>query len=161
MLSPGDRVPDFTLPVGYADGRKESVAFSSLLGQGPIVISFFPLAFTSTCTKQMCDARDHAEAYAERHARLFGFSCDSVFSNARFAESLSLRHGIFSDANREVVDRIWETYEVVGVKRVPRRGWMVVAPDGVVAERHVQEPGTPWVGHQSIADAIARVKAMA
>jgi glutaredoxin-dependent peroxiredoxin len=157
MLSPGDLVPDFTLPVGYADGRKEPTRFSSLLGKGPIVISFFPLAFTSTCTKQMCDARDHADVYAQRHATLFGFSCDSVFSNAKFAAEHGLAHGIFSDANREVVDALWETYEVVGVKRVPRRGWMVVAPDGRVAERHVQDPGTPWVGHQSIEEAIRKV----
>jgi peroxiredoxin len=157
MLSPGDPVPDFTLPLAYAD-HKEEVAFGSLLGHGPIVLSFFPLAFTSTCTKQMCDARDHAATFASANAKVFGFSCDTVFSNARFAKEQQLTHGIFSDANRDVVDRLWETYDVAGVRRVPRRGFMVVNAEGKVHAVHVQKPETPWVGNKAIEEAIAQVR---
>jgi len=157
MLQTGDLVPDFTLPVGYAD-HKEEVRFSSLLGHGPIVLSFFPLAFTSTCTKQMCDARDHAATFASQNAKVFGFSCDTVWSNQRFAKEQALAHGIFSDANRDVVDKLWESYDVAGVRRVPRRGFMVVAPDGKVSAVHVQQPETPWVGNKAIEEAIANVR---
>ena len=158
MLREGEPVPDFTLPVAYADGRKDEVEFRSLLGQGPIVLSFFPLAFTGTCTTQMCDARDHQATFASAHARVFGFSCDTVYSNVRFAREHALPHGIFSDANRDVVDIIWESYDVAGVRRVPRRGFMVVGPDGRVRAVHVQAPGTPWVGNQAIEDAIAKAE---
>ncbi|HVM44296.1 MAG TPA: redoxin domain-containing protein, partial [Candidatus Thermoplasmatota archaeon] len=61
------------------------VAFPSLLGRGPVVLSFFPLAFTRVCTTQMCEARDNAERYERLGAQLFGFSCDSKWANHRFA----------------------------------------------------------------------------
>ena len=157
MLQPGDKVPDFTLPVGYADGQKVDVAFSSLLGRGPIVISFFPLAFTRVCTTQVCDMRDHAAEYARHHAQVFGFSCDSKWVNAQYAKAESLGYGIFSDANRAVVDRLWETQTTAGVERVPKRGWMVIDARGVVVDLYVTDvSGAPWVGTAPIAAALAK-----
>lgn len=157
MLAIGDKVPDFTLPVGYPDGRREDVAFSSLLGRGPVVLSFFPLAFTRVCTTQMCDMRDHAEELEALGAQVFGFSCDSKWTNAKFAEAERMRHGIFSDANRQVVERIWVTQTTAGVERVPKRGWMLVDAQGVVVDQHVAEvPGDPWVGTTAIAAALRK-----
>jgi peroxiredoxin len=159
MLRPGDRVPPFTLPVGYPDGRREDVAFASLLGKGPIVISFFPLAFTRVCTTQMCDMRDRAAELDRFDAQVFGFSCDSKWTNAKFAGEQSLKHGIFSDANREVVDVLWETQTTAGVHRVPKRGWMVIDAQGVVVDLHVADvPGDPWVGTQAIESALAKAQ---
>lgn len=157
MLRPGDKVPDFTLPVAYADGRKDDVTFSTLLGRGPIVLSFFPLAFTRVCTTQMCDMRDHAADMARHGALVFGFSCDSKWSNQRFAAEQSLAHGIFSDANRAVVDRIWETQTTAGVERVPKRGWMIIDARGLVVEAFATDvPGAPWGGSKPIEVALAK-----
>lgn len=159
MLRPGDKVPDFTLPVGYPDGRRENVAFSSLLGKGPIILSFFPLAFTRTCTSQMCDMRDHAPDLDSHGAQAFGFSCDSKWVNAKFAAEEGLKHGIFSDANRAVVDLLWETQTTAGVERVPKRGWMVIDPHGVVVDAHVTDDAdAPWVGTATIQKALARIE---
>lgn len=155
MLRVGERIPDFTLPIAYADGRMEDVAFSSLLGQGLIVLSFFPLAFTRTCTTQMCEARDNAERYARLGARLFGFSCDSKWANQRFAAEQRLEHGIMSDPNRAVVDILWETRTIAGVERVPRRGYIVVDAQGIVVAVHAMEPGVPWIDHIPIEEALA------
>ena len=160
MLQAGDKVPDFTLPVGYADGRRDDVAFSSLLGRGPIVLSFFPLAFTRVCTTQMCDMRDHAADLDSLGAQVFGFSCDSKWANQRFATEQALAHGIFSDADRAIVDVLWETQTTSGVDRVPKRGWMVIDARGVVVERVVTDvPGAPWVGTKDIEAAILRARA--
>lgn len=160
MLAPGDRVPDFTLPVAYADGRKDDVRFSSLLGRGPIVLSFFPLAFTRVCTVQVCDMRDHAADMERLGAQVFGFSCDSKWANQRFAAEQAMAHGIFSDANRAVVDLLWETQTTAGVERVPKRGWMVVDAEGVVVERYVTDvAGEPWVGTKPIEAALLRALA--
>ena len=160
MLRPGDKVPDFTLPVAYGDGRRDDVAFSSLLGRGPIVLSFFPLAFTRVCTTQMCDMRDRAADLDRFSAQVFGFSCDSKWVNAKFAHEQGLRYGIFSDANRAVVDALWETQTTAGVHRVPKRGWMVIDPSGVVVDLHVAEvPGDPWVGTTAIEAGLAKIKA--
>ena len=159
MLRPGDKVPDFVLPVGYADGKRVDVSFASLLGRGPIVISFFPLAFTRVCTTQMCDMRDHAADLDSFGAQVFGFSCDSKWSNAKFAAQEGLKHGIFSDANRSVVSTLWETQDVAGVNAVPKRGWMVIDPQGVVVDLHVADAaGDPWVGSKAIEAALAKVR---
>lgn len=157
MLRVGDVVPDFTLPVAYADGRKDDVAFSSLLGRGPIVFSFFPLAFTRVCTIQVCDMRDNTRVYEALGAQVFGFSCDSKWANVAFAKQESMTHGVFSDANRAVVDRLWETQTTAGVERVPKRGWMVVDARGVVVDLYVTDvPGAAWVGSKPIEAAILK-----
>lgn len=155
MLRVGDAVPDFELPVGRADLHREKARLSALLAKGPLVISFFPLAFTRVCTTQMCDARDHYGAIAGVGAQVMGFSCDSSFSNAYFAREQQLSFPIWSDPNREVVDGIWETEDVAGVHRVPRRGWMVIGRDGrVVAQWTAHAAGDPWPGNAPILDAL-------
>lgn len=157
MLKAGDKLPDFTLPIAYADGRRDDVAFSSLLGRGPIVISFFPLAFTRVCTTQMCEARDNAAAYERMGAQLFGFSCDSKWANQKFAAEQQLAHGIISDPNRVVVDKIWWTQTTAGVERVPKRGYLVLDAHGVVVDSWVNDvPGAPWVGFDAVATSISK-----
>lgn len=158
MLRVGDTLPEFELPVGRADLHREKVSLSSLLAKGPLVISFYPLAFTRVCTTQMCDARDHLGSIAGVGAQIVGFSCDSAYANAAFAKEQGLPFPILSDANREVVDRIWETQDVAGVSRVPKRGWMLVAPDGKVAERWIAEAaGAAWPGNGPIEAALQKL----
>jgi peroxiredoxin len=156
VLDVGDEVPDFTLPLAFADGRKDPVRFRSLLGKGPLVLSFFPLAFTRTCTRQMCDMRDHAATLDGLDAQAFGFSCDSAYTNVAYAREQGLAHGIFSDPNREVVDALWATMTVVGVHRVPKRGFLVVGRDGRVAARWVTDIPGEWNGIQPLEEAIAK-----
>lgn len=158
MLERGDVLPDFTLPIAYADGRRSPVAFKEHLGKGPVVISFFPLAFTRVCTTQMCEMRDNHEALEAMGAQLFGFSCDAAPSNVAYAQREGMKHGIVSDPNREVVDRIWETAEVAHVKRVPKRGWMVVDAGGRVAAKWVSEDAGVWSGLAPVRDVLAGMK---
>ena len=156
MLDVGDEVPEFALPLAFADGRKDAVRFRSLLGAGPLVLSFFPLAFTRTCTAQMCEMRDRAAELDALGAQAFGFSCDSAFTNVAYAREQGLRHGIFSDPNREVVDRLWATMTVVGVERVPKRGFLVVGRDGRVVDRWVTDSPGEWIGLRRVEEALAR-----
>ncbi|HEX2022848.1 MAG TPA: redoxin domain-containing protein [Candidatus Thermoplasmatota archaeon] len=157
MLDVGDKVPDFTLPLARADGRRERVAFSSLLGKGPVVVAFYPLAFTGVCTKELCELRD-AQAQLDRlRATTVGFSVDTPQSNAAYAKAHALAHGLFSDPNREVVGRLWGTQTVAGVRDVAKRGWLVVRPDGVVAHRWVTEDPEIWSGVAPIEAALARL----
>lgn len=157
MLEVGDEAPDFTLPVAYADGRKDPVQLKVLLGNGPVLLSFFPLAFTRTCTRQMCDMRDHAGALDGLGAQAFGFSCDSAFTNAAYAREHGLAHGIFSDPNREVVHKLWATMTVVGVRDVPKRGWLLVGRDGRVVDKWVTDAPGEWPGLDPIRQALAKV----
>lgn len=157
MLDVGDALPDFTLPIAYADGRRAPVRFHDHLGRGPVVLSFFPLAFTRTCTAQMCEMRDNHEALEAMGAQFFGFSCDAAPSNVAYAQREGLRHGIVSDANREVVERVWETEEVLHVRRVPKRGWMVLDASGAVRAKWVSPDAGVWSGLAPVRDALAKL----
>ena len=159
MLNVGDSVPDFTLPLAFADGKKDPVSFTSLLGKGPVVIAFFPLAFTAPCTKENCDLRDHASALDKVHATRVGFSCDTPQSNVEFAKQNRLQHGLFCDPNHKIVNEIWDTATIGGVASRAKRGWMVVDASGKVAEKWVSDDPAVWSGIGPIEAALSKVKA--
>ncbi len=149
MLGVGDKVPDFKLPLATVEGRKE-IEFSKAIGRGDVVLAFYPLAFTGTCTKEVCEARDNLQFWQHVGAQVFGFSTDTPFANAEFAKAQKLNFGLISDPNREVVDRLWETMTVAGVHRVAKRGVLVVGVDGAV--RYVWKTDTPgeWPGLDAV-----------
>jgi glutaredoxin-dependent peroxiredoxin len=154
MLNVGDTVPDFTLPLAKADGTREPTSFKSLLGKGPVVIGFFPMAFTTPCTKEMCEFRDRQAVFDHVHAQSVGFSVDTPFTNIAFAKENRLQHGIFSDPNFAVVDKIWQTMTVAGNERRAKRGWMVVSPQGKVVEKWVSDDPAVWSGIDPINAAL-------
>lgn len=158
MLEVGDAVPDFSLPLAFADGRRDPVAFRSLLARGPVVIAFYPLAFTRVCTVEMCEIRDAQAAMDELDATVVGFSIDAAPSNAHYARLHEMKNGLYSDANREVVDRIWATQRVVGVDRCAKRGWLVVAQDGTVAAKWVTDNASEWSGLAPVKAALEKLK---
>lgn len=159
MLNVGDNVPDFTLPLAYADGKKDATSFHQLLkaANGPVVIGFFPLAFTGVCTKEMCEMRDQQAVFDHVGAKAVGFSIDTPFTNVQFAKANHLTHPIFSDPNREVVNLIWATQTVAGVQNVSKRGWLVVGKDGKVAEKWVTDTPGEWSGIAPIDDALHKL----
>ncbi|HUR69071.1 MAG TPA: redoxin domain-containing protein [Candidatus Thermoplasmatota archaeon] len=158
MLNVGDKVPDFTLPLATADGKRDPVSFQQFLhdAHGPVVIGFYPMAFTTPCTAEMCDFRDKQAMFDHVHAKPVGFCVDTPFTSVAFAKENRLQHGIFSDANHQVVDKIWKTQTVAGVEKRAMRGWMIVSPQGVVLEKWVQEEGKvgQWPGSDAINAAL-------
>lgn len=157
MLNVGDMVPDFTLRLAFADGRRDPVAFRSLLADGPVVVSFYPLAFTGVCTGQVCELRDAQATLSALRATVVGFSIDSYAANAAFARLHGLPHGLYSDPNREVAPRIWEMQTVVGVRDVTKRGWMVIDRDGRVAARWITDDPEVWSGLKPIEAALEKL----
>ncbi|MHB8633804.1 MAG: redoxin domain-containing protein [Thermoplasmatota archaeon] len=145
----GTRLPDFTLPLATQEGRKE-FTLSQHLGKGPIVIGFFPLAFTGVCTKEMCEFRDNLASLQAAGAQVYGFSCDTPFANSEFAKLHSMGQGILCDPNREVVGKIWQTMTVAGVQNVAKRGALVVGADGTVRWASVSDDPKVWVGTDEV-----------
>jgi peroxiredoxin len=156
MLNVGDKVPDFTLPLAFADGKKDPVGFHQFLqaSRGPVVIGFFPLAFTGMCTKEMCEFRDRQAVFDHVDAKAVGFSADTPQSLVEFAKQNQLKHGIFADPNHKVLNELWDTAVIGGVASRAKRGWMVVMPDGKVAEKWVSEDPSVWSGIEPINAAL-------
>jgi peroxiredoxin len=136
MLKLNDTAPDFTL---YSTAKKP-VTLSLLRGQ-PVVLLFFPAAFTSTCTKELCAVRDNISFYNNLNAVVFGISTDMVYSLLRFKEEQSLNFELLSDYNREVIYLYHTAYETFnyGMKGVAKRSAFVIDADGKIKYAEVLE----------------------
>ena len=97
-LQTGDKAPSVTLP--SHDGREVSLADE--WSRGPVVLLFFPLAFTSTCTQEMCTVRDDIGSYTGvNEGRVIAVSVDSPFVLKKFRDELGADYLFLSDFNRE------------------------------------------------------------
>ncbi len=132
----GQPAPNFTL----YDSEKKQVTLSALKGE-PVVLLFFPLAFTSTCTRELCFVRDHIATYNDVQAKVFGISVDSLHTLAKYKEEQQLNFPLLSDFNKEVSTLYGTIYEVFGynMKGVSKRSAFVIDKDGIVRYAEVLE----------------------
>ena len=94
----GDKAPDFTLP----DTEMKQRSLKEFVGQ-KVVLAFFPGAFTSTCTKEMCQFRDSMARLTDLKAQVIGISVNDPFSNKGFVEKNRLPFPVLSDYKRETI----------------------------------------------------------
>lgn len=135
-IQAGQPAPDFTL----RDQDKNKVTLSDFRGKN-VVLVFFPLAFTSVCTAELCSIRDNYAMYNSLNAQVFGISVDSLFTLKKFAEEQNLSFPLLSDFNKEVSAAYGSLYETFGfeMKGVSKRSAFVIDKDGVVQYAEVLE----------------------
>jgi len=141
MPNLGEKAPDFTLPL--CDGeRVGQFTLSEHLGKN-VVLAFFPLAFTSVCTQEMCTFSDQLHAFGGLNADVYGISVDSPFALNAFIKAHNLRLKLLSDFNKEV-SRAYDVLheELMGLKGVSKRSVFVLDKEGIVRYRWVSDdPG--------------------
>lgn len=133
MVSTGDTAPDFTAPL--ATGDIESVTLSDrLAGEAPIVLAFFPGAFTSVCTSEMCAFQDRLAAFNDLDATIYGISRDSPFTLNEFRDQNDLEFGLISDYNKEIIDDygVAMDFADLGVYGVAKRSVFVINAGGEI-----------------------------
>lgn len=129
----GQEAPDFTL----VDENNEKVTLSELRGS-PVVLVFFPFAFSGICTAEMCGIRDDYSSWQEKGAKVFGISRDSRFTQAAFKEKEGLTHSLLADLKGEVASKYGVWNEAAGAAE---RATFVINPEGqVVYAIHNQIP---------------------
>lgn len=135
-LKIGDIAPDFTL----FNTEKQAVSLSALKGQN-VVLLFFPLAFTSTCTAELCSVRDDIGQYSSLDAKVFGISVDSPFSLGKFKAEQNINFDLLSDFNRKVCRAYGSAYDtfVLEMEGVAKRSAFVVDREGVIRYAEVLE----------------------
>jgi len=135
-ISAGQQAPDFTL----FDNAKNKVTLSELKGNN-ILLLFFPLAFTSVCTKELCSVRDNIGMYNKANAKVFGISVDSLHTLAKFKEEQNLNFQLLSDFNKEASEAYGALYPVFGynMKGVSKRAAFVIDKNGIVRYSEVLE----------------------
>lgn len=133
MSEVGSKAPDFTLP----SQDREMVSLSAQAGRN-VVLAFFPAAFSSVCTKEMCHFRDSLAAFNKANAVVFGISVDTPFTLKEFAKQQQLNFPLLSDFNKDAITK----YDVVnpdmlGLKGISRRAVFVVDGAGIIRHREV------------------------
>ncbi len=143
----GQHATDFML----RDEEKNKVTLSEQRGKN-VVLLFFPLAFTSTCTKELCSMRDNIGIYNNLNAQVYGISVDSLYSLNKYKAEQHLNFPLLSDFNKEVstaYDTIYEHFSN-GMKGVSKRSAFVIDKEGVVRYAEVLENATEIPNFEAI-----------
>ena len=131
----GSKAPDFTL----TNQERQPVTLSALRGR-PVVLAFFPAAFSSVCQKELCTFRDGMNELNRANAQVFGISVDTFFSLKAFHDQQKLTFPLLSDFNKQVI-RDYGVFneDMIGLKGIAKRAVFVLDKDGVVRHREVLE----------------------
>src|SRR5580765_2563460 len=140
-ISVGTKAPDFNLKSKQASGLTD-VKLSNNFGKKNTVVLFLPLAFTSVCTKEMCDITAGLNSYSGLNADVIGISVDTPFSQEAWAQKEKIGITLASDLNKKVI----KDYDVVfpmlaGVGDTAARAAIVVDKNGVV--QYSEQTATP------------------
>lgn len=135
-LKIGDKAPAFKL---YSSEKKE-ISLEDFKGKN-VVILFFPLAFTSTCTAELCGVRDDIANYQRLDAEVLAISVDTPHTLAKFKEEQHFNFTVLSDFNKEASTAYGSIYEnfVLGMRGVSKRSAFVVDKEGVIQYAEVLE----------------------
>src|SRR6516225_10249072 len=140
-ISVGTKAPDFNLKSKQASGLVD-VKLSNNFGKKNTVVLFFPLAFTSVCTKEMCDVTAGLNAYSGMNADVIGISVDSPFTQEAWAQKEKIGITLASDLNKETAKAYGTLLpDLIGLGSVSARAAFVVDKNGVV--QYSEQTPTP------------------
>jgi len=154
-LTVGTVAPKFELPAKPG----EPVDVGAVLGREKVVILFFPLAFSSVCTEEMCHLRDNWGEWSSLGCRVFGVSIDSPFVVDKFRAELNVPFPILSDFNKTVAASYDALHaDLMGLKGVTKRAAYVVGTDGKIAYAWEAEIPKTQVDFAAIKSAVAAAR---
>lgn len=148
----GQQAPDFSL----YNTEKNKVSLSDFKGKN-VLLLFFPQAFSSFCTKELCSVRDDINRYNQANAVVLGISVDSVNSLNRFREDQNFDFQLLSDFNKETsraYDAIYENW-VLDMKGVSKRSAFIVDKEGKIAYAEVLESPADLPNFEAINQTLA------
>src|SRR5476651_918113 len=150
-LEPGSAAPQFTL----VSASLKEVSLSDFKGK-KVVLQFFPMAFTGTCTTQLCTMRDNFGYYDGSDAVILGVSVDSPFTLAKYKEEYNYQFELLSDFNKEVSTAYGCIYEefLLGLKGVSKRSAFVIDEEQNIIYAEVLEVATDLPNFNAIAEAV-------
>ena len=151
----GAKAPDFTLP----NQDRESITLSEQLKSGPVVLAFFPAAFSGVCQKEMCTFRDSASALNKVNARVLGVSVDTFFALKAWGDENKLNFPLLSDFNKDVIAKYGVVNpDMIGLKNIAKRAVFVIDRNGVIRHREVLEDARNEPDYEKVRGALARLQ---
>jgi peroxiredoxin len=151
----GQKAPNFEL----VDSDKNVVKLESYKGKN-VVLLFFPAAFTSVCTKEMCQTRDELSYFNGLNAQMFGVSVDMPFTLAKYKEANQLNFPILSDFNKEAITAYGCKYDswIMGLKGVAKRASFVIDKEGVIRFAQILENASDYPDFDGIKKTLEGLK---
>ncbi|MGB4959440.1 MAG: redoxin domain-containing protein [Saprospiraceae bacterium] len=155
ILTPGDKAPDFTLK----SSDKEDISLSNYNGKN-VVVLFFPLAFTGTCTTELCEIRDTKSNYDALQSEVLAISVDSLFTLAKYKEEQNYNFPLLSDWNKEVSAAYGSLYDefILGMKGVSKRSAFVVDKNGIIRYSEILENAKELPNFAAINETLASLQ---
>jgi len=157
-LSVGTKAPDFTLKSKQATGLVD-VTLSHNFGKKNTVLLFFPAAFTSVCTSELCDITAGLSQYAGLNADVIGLSVDTPFAQEAWAQKEKIGITLVSDLNKNTT----KAYDVLfpmlaGIGDTAARAAFVIDKTGVI--QYSEKTATPkdLPNFAAVKEALAKLK---
>ncbi len=150
-LQTGSAAPQFTL----FNTEKKEVSLADFKGK-KVILHFFPLAFTSVCTEQLCTMRDNFGYYEGLNAIVLGISVDSLFTLGKFKEENNYQFDLLSDFNKEVSAAYGALYNefAFGMKGVSKRAAFVIDEEQNIVYAEVLESAGDLPNFEAIDAAV-------
>jgi len=151
----GSKAPDFTL----TNQDRQPVTLGEQRGR-PVVLAFFPAAFSSVCQKELCTFRDSMGRLGEAKAQVFGISVDTFFTLKAFHDQQKFTFPLLSDFNKQAI-RDYGVFneDMIGLKGIAKRAVFVLDKDGVVRHREVLEDARNEPDYEKVFASLATLAA--
>ena len=148
----GAKAPDFTLQ----NQDRENVTLSEELKKGPVVLAFFPAAFSGTCQKEMCTFRDSAADLNKVNAKVLGVSTDTFFALKAWGDQQKLNFPLLSDYNKDVIRKYGVVNpDMIGLKDIAKRSVFVIDRSGTIRHREVLDDARNEPNYDDVKKALA------
>jgi glutaredoxin-dependent peroxiredoxin len=157
-IAVGTKAPDFTLKSKTAAGLVD-VKLSDNFGKKNTVLLFFPLAFTSVCTQEMCDITAGLNSYSSVNADVIAVSVDSPFAQEAWAQKEKIGIKLASDLNKTTAEAYGTLLpDLIGLGSVSARAAFVIDKNGVV--QYSEQTPTPkeLPNFNAIKETLGKVK---
>jgi glutaredoxin-dependent peroxiredoxin len=158
-LSVGSKIPDATLFQTTSEGTKKVQLKDFANGDKNLVILFFPLAFTGTCTKEMCTIQDTMKQYEDLNANVVGISIDAPQTQHAWGHAHKLTMPLLSDFNREATPAFGVEYPTfsAGLHGVSKRSAFVVDKNGTIQYSWVTDTAADLPSFEEIQGALRKL----
>lgn len=147
----GDKTDDFTLK----NSEGKDLSLNELTKGGKALLLFFPVAFSGTCTDEMCTMRDNMKAYNSLNTNVVGISVDSFYTLREFKKSNNLNFPLLSDFNKEVTKAFGALdNDFYGMKGVAKRSAFIINSDMEVEYAEILEDADNLPDYKAIYNAL-------
>jgi peroxiredoxin len=150
----GSKAPDFTLN----NQDRQPVTLSDQFAKNNVVLAFFPAAFSSVCTTELCRFRDQLSELNRLNATVYGISVDTFWTLKAFGKQEGLTFPLLSDFNKDVI-RLYGVFseDMIGLKGIAKRAVFVIDRQSIVRHREVLEDARNEPDYSKITETLARL----